>query len=131
MEEFNNKIVILNDYAKKSFIKKINKLINVKVITLSELKKKYYFDYDNKAIYFVSNKYNCIFEIAKIYIENIYFIGDIDTKKVNFLKEVKEELDNNNLLLSYKGSKAVTPGQFCVLYDKDICLGGGIIKEVK
>ena len=40
-------------------------------------------------------------------------------------------LDNNNLLLSYKGSKAVTPGQFCVLYDKDICLGGGIIKEVK
>ena len=40
-------------------------------------------------------------------------------------------LDNNNLLLSYKGSKAVTPGQFCVLYDKDISLGGGIIKEVK
>ena len=40
-------------------------------------------------------------------------------------------LDNNNLLLSYKGSKAVTPGQFCVLYDKDICLGGCIIKEVK
>ena len=41
------------------------------------------------------------------------------------------DIDNNNLLLSYKGSKAVTPGQFCVLYDKDICLGGGIIKEVK
>ena len=47
MEEFNNKIVILNDYAKKSFIKKINKIINVKVITLNELKRKYYFDYDN------------------------------------------------------------------------------------
>ena len=46
MEEFNNKIVILNDYAKKSFIKKINKLINVKVITLSELKRKYFFDYE-------------------------------------------------------------------------------------
>ena len=46
MEEFNNKIVILNDYAKKSFIKKINKLINVKVITLNELKRKYYFDYE-------------------------------------------------------------------------------------
>ena len=75
MEEFNNKIVILNDYAKKSFIKKIDKLINVKVITLSELKRKYYFDYDNKAIYFVSNKYNCIPEIAKIYIENTYFIS--------------------------------------------------------
>lgn len=117
MEEFNNKIVILNDYAKKSFIKKINKLINVKVITLSELKKKYYFDYDNKAIYFVSNKYNCIFEIAKIYIENIYFIGDIDTKKVNFLKEVKEELDNNNLLTYNNLFKEFLKGKDIVLYN--------------
>lgn len=117
MEEFNNKIVILNDYAKKSFIKKINKLINVKVITLSELKKKYYFDYDNKAIYFVSNKYNCISEIAKIYIENIYFIGDIDTKKVNFLKEVKEELDNNNLLTYNNLFKEFLRGKDIVLYN--------------
>lgn len=117
MEEFNNKIVILNDYAKKSFIKKINKLINVKVITLSELKKKYYFDYDNKAIYFVSNKYNCIPEIAKIYIENIYFIGDIDTKKVNFLKEIKDELDNNNLLTYNNLFKEFLRGKDIVLYN--------------
>ena len=117
MEEFNNKIVILNDYAKKSFIKKINKLINVKVITLSELKKKYYFDYDNKAIYFVSNKYNCIPEIAKIYIENTYFIGDIDTKKVNFLKEIKEELDSNNLLTYNNLFKEFLKGKDIVLYN--------------
>lgn len=117
MEEFNNKIVILNDYAKKSFIRKINKLINVKVITLSELKKKYYFDYDNKAIYFVSNKYNCIPEIAKIYIENTYFIGDIDTKKVNFLKEIKEELDNNNLLTYNNLFKEFLKGKDIVLYN--------------
>lgn len=117
MEEFNNKIVILNDYAKKSFIKKINKLINVKVITLSELKRKYYFDYDNKAIYFVSNKYNCIPKIAKIYIENTYFIGDINTKKVNFLKEVKEELDTNNLLTYNNLFKEFLKGKDIVLYN--------------
>lgn len=40
-------------------------------------------------------------------------------------------LDNNQIKLNYKNVKAVTPGQFCVLYDGDICLGGGIIKEVK
>ena len=33
-------------------------------------------------------------------------------------------------LITYEKAKSVTPGQACVLYDKDICLGGGIIKEV-
>ena len=42
-----------------------------------------------------------------------------------------EYLDNNMIKLTYDNAKAVTPGQFCVLYDGDICLGGGIIKEVK
>lgn len=117
MEEFNNKIVVLNDYAKKSFIKKIDKLINVKVITLSELKRKYYFDYDNKAIYFVSNKYNCIPEIAKIYIENIYYLKDIDDEKINFLKEIQSDLDTNNLLTYNNLFKEFLKGKEIVLYN--------------
>ena len=40
-----------------------------------------------------------------------------------------EYLDNNCVKLTYDGVKAVTPGQFCVLYDNELCLGGGIIKE--
>lgn len=117
MEEFNNKIVILNDYAKNSFIKKIDKLINVKVITLSELKRKYYFDYDNKAIYFISNKYNCIPEIAKIYIENTYYIKDIDNEKVKFLKEIKNDLDTNNLLTYNNLFKEFLKGKDIILYN--------------
>lgn len=43
-----------------------------------------------------------------------------------------EWLDNNKLLVRYpKGVKRVTPGQACVLYDGEECLGGGIIKEVQ
>ncbi len=40
-------------------------------------------------------------------------------------------LDNNEILVSYNNIKAVTPGQICVLYDDEKCLGGGIIKEVR
>lgn len=42
-----------------------------------------------------------------------------------------EYLENNELLVKYQKVKSVTPGQACVLYDGDICLGGGIIKTVQ
>ena len=40
-------------------------------------------------------------------------------------------LSDDTILVEYNHVKSVTPGQACVLYDNDICIGGGIIKEVR
>jgi tRNA-specific 2-thiouridylase len=36
----------------------------------------------------------------------------------------------NGVLLSYTQTLSITPGQFAVLYDKKICLGGGIVDRI-
>ena len=98
---FNKKIVILKDGAKKSFVKMLSNsdnLINTKIITLSELKKKMYFDYDKEAIVYISNKYNVITEVARVYLNSLYNNLDIEDEKISFLKDLKQDLDNQNIL---------------------------------
>lgn len=72
-------------------------------------------------------------------VENFNLIGDkIINAKARFryhqpLTYVTiEYLENNKIIVNYpSGVKAVTPGQACVIYLNDECIGGGIIKEVK
>ncbi|MEG1143494.1 MAG: tRNA 2-thiouridine(34) synthase MnmA [Bacilli bacterium] len=39
-------------------------------------------------------------------------------------------MSNNEVLVSYDSVQGVTPGQACVLYYNDECIGGGITKEI-
>ena len=120
IKDFNNKIVIIKDNFKNDLLKLLsNTLLNVKIITLNELKKNYYFDYDEESIYYVSDKYNVNYDIAKTYIKNLYYLKDIDSEKVKLLNNIKEDLDNMGLLKYNKLFRSFLSGKSVLLIDLD------------
>lgn len=96
-------------------------------------------DLDKNILYVAIGDENKYLFSTEAIIENFNFLTDKNIENCNAKFRYRqpdipvkvEYLDNNNLKLTYKNVKSVTPGQFCVLYDGDICLGGGIIKDVK
>lgn len=75
--------------------------------------------------------YSCV-------ITDINLIDDLPSKcaaKFRYHQEdndvITEIIDDNHILVKYPNDvKSVTPGQACVFYKDDECLGGGIIEKV-
>lgn len=77
-----------------------NELKNIKVMTEDDFVRNYFFDYNLETINYIMNKYNLKYEIALIYLKNLYYIENknYEDDKLNKLVKIKNELDNNNLL---------------------------------
>lgn len=99
-----NTIIIVKNNQKKDLIKNLSQttLSNVKIISLEEFRKKYYFDYDNKTIYYLMKKYNYQLDVAKMYLSHLYEVGDenFNSSKIQKIISLKEELLKNNLLIT-------------------------------
>ena len=98
----NNIIVTPNNIKNKILINLTgNELINSKYMSIKALTDSVFYTYDKKAIFHVMKKYNVKYEIAKIYLNNLIYIDDItvDSNKINILKEIKKDLEENNLLI--------------------------------
>ena len=71
-------------------------------------------------------------------VDNVNYLGDEKilncTAKFRYRQaDVPVELEwlnDGNVLVKYDGVKSVTPGQACVFYNGEECLGGGIINKV-
>ena len=113
-------IVITNNTYKKQLLKQFNKeLNNIKIYTINEFNKLYYYDYNTDTIIYVMHKYNTIYEISKTYIENLIYIQDktYKSKKLNFLKELKKDLIENNLLKINKLFKEYINNKNILIYN--------------
>ena len=89
------KIKILDKLSKE------NRIYDIKFMTKEEYKKNYFYNYDEKALYYLLTKYGYNLDVAKVYLKNLYVIDETKkykSPKLNFLKNIKKELKENNLL---------------------------------
>ena len=99
----NNNLLIVPSNIKEKILEEQNKkeeLVNTKIMTLKEFINHYYFTYDKKTIYYLSENYNLKVSTAIEYLNNLIYIEDkkYNSKKLNNLVEIKKDLINNNLL---------------------------------
>ena len=97
-----NSVIITPSSLKRKLLKKIsqNVMLNTKVITIEELRQKFYFTYDEQAIYYLMEKYGYQIDVAKMYISKMYEVedNDFDSTKIKKIIELKKELIANKLL---------------------------------
>ena len=105
IDNLKSKTIIITNYVYKiDLLKKLdtsNKLLNIKFMTMKELINKFYFTYDERAIYYLMKEYNVPRDVAGIYLENIYFIENkkYNNEKLDLLVKIKNELTLNDLLI--------------------------------
>ena len=98
-----NTIIICNSNIKRKILDYLNTipdLYSINFMSMSEVKKRLFFDYDKKAIHYLMKK-NMPYEVAEVLIKNMYYVLDRDynNDKLNELVKYKKELDSNKLLI--------------------------------
>lgn len=97
-------------------------------------------DLEKNVLYICLGEDNDYLISTSCLVDNINYLGDEKLENVTAKFRYRQEdipvhlewLGNGEVLVRYEqGVKSVTPGQACVFYNKEECLGGGIIKEVR
>ena len=118
-------IIITTEENKKDILRTNSKkhlFHNLKFFTFQDLKHQLFFDYDEQTILFVVRKYHVSIAVAKIYLDHLYFLKDLDYDKVQFLNELKKELDDNHLLIYHDNFAQMFQGKKVIVYGYPVLL---------
>ncbi len=91
-------LILTNNSNKKLLLEKNSgELVQRKYMSFKELRDKLLFAYDERAIYHIMKKENVSLGIAKIYLNNLYFLNG-SSSKIEKLKSIYDDLNKEHLL---------------------------------
>ena len=122
IKDINSETLIICNNNIKDIIMNMHVLKPFKFMNISEFLHKYYFDYDENTITYIIDKYNVRYDIAKEYLDNLYYIENkqYNNSKLDFLVNLKKELNDNNLLIYNDFFKNYLKRIKIILYDIDM-----------
>ncbi len=120
--EIKDETLIICSNAVKQKILEMHLLKPIRIMTLQTFIHSYLFNYDEKAILFIMNKYQVKYDVALEYIRNLYYIENkqYNISKLDFLVNLKNELDDNKLLIYNNDFRNYVKRIKIVLYDINI-----------
>ena len=119
LDEIMNETLIICKNSFKERVLELKRLIPIKFMGIDEFISKYYFSYDESAILYMMKKYGYKYEVAKMYLDNLYYIDDIKygCEKLDFLVKIKQELENEGLLIYNDDFRKYISNVDVILYD--------------
>lgn len=124
-----SKLIICPNEEKIKILLSLNnskELNPIKFMTKNEFFSNYYFSYTDDTIYYLMKKYQFNIDVCKVYLNNLYVIDinkEYNSSKLNFLKDLKKELIENNLLVFNNGFKEYLKDKEIIIknyYDLDL-----------
>ena len=119
-----NIVLVIPNTIKKHVLLKLNEfenIFNIKIMSLEELINSITFKYSEESIYYLIKKYDMNYDAALMYLNNIKYVNDINvsSNKIEKLKNIKNELDENNLLIYDKNIFGLLKKKEVVIYGYD------------
>ena len=118
----NNMILVLPNNIKENVIKEVSsldKIYNIKFMSLKELIDSLTFNYDERSIYYLIKKYDMNYDVANIYLNNLKYAVNNVSDKTNKLTKIKNELIENNLLIYDKNIDKLIDNKKIKIYGYD------------
>lgn len=115
----NNSLIISNNKKELLEIKKSNPFLNFKIINKKELFSNLFFHYDSKANLYLYRK-GILLDNTDEILNNLYFLKPNINSKIDNLISLKNELEQNKLLLKEDFYQDYLKNKKIILYDLDL-----------